>query len=105
MLEVGFSGKSGDDGLALRIGELVVAAAGDVHAGARLHQRDLRAHELRYARRRVESDGVPDRLDIAFGYPVRPKKITRGIRAVHFKAQLAAFIACGEPMSWNMEAA
>src|SRR6516165_9892667 len=86
VLEVRFPGKGSDSGLTLRVGKLVVAAAGHIHAGPGLHQRDLRTHKFRYARRCVESDGVPNRLDIAFGDAVPPKKITRGIRAIHFEA-------------------
>ncbi len=98
-------GKGGDDRLALRVGELVIAAAGDVHAGARLHQRDLRAHEFRDAGRGVQGDRVPDRLDIAFGDAVAAQEIARGVGAVHFEAQPAVLIAGVRPISWNMAAA
>ena len=34
----------------------------------------------------ISGDGVPNRLDTAFGDAVPPKKIMRGIRAIHFQA-------------------
>src|SRR6185437_10801215 len=86
MLEVVASRKGGDDGFTLLVGKLVIAAAGHIHACPSLHQRDLRTHKLRYTRRCMERDGVPDRLDIAFGDAVPAKKIARSIRAIHFEA-------------------
>src|SRR6516225_8931685 len=44
VLEVRFPGKGSDSGLTLRVGKLVVAAAGHIHAGPGLHQRDLPTH-------------------------------------------------------------
>ena len=63
-----------------------------VHLDAGRHQRDDRVHVLRDARRRVQGDRGPDRVDVLLRDAVASQEVTGGIRAVDLEALMRAAV-------------
>ena len=69
-----------------------------------MHQRILRMHVLGNAKRRMQSDRVPDSLDVQFRDGATPSEAASGVSAVHFKAALTIMLLCSQADVVNMAA-
>src|SRR5580704_4411472 len=88
--------------LPLCVAEFRVGDAQHVHLYARRHQRDHRMHVLWNARRGMQRNRGPHRVDILLRYPVAAQEVARGVRAVHLEAPLGLLCRYVSPMSWNV---
>src|SRR5882757_5559842 len=89
LLEMRSTGMCMDHRLALRVAVFGIGQAKYVHFDAGSHQSDDRVHVLRDARRRVQGDRGPDRIDILLSDAVASEEVTGDIRAVDL-----------EPLGW-----
>ena len=67
-----------------------------VHLDACRHQSDDGVHVLRDARRGVQSDRRPDRIDVVLVYAVTAKEVASGVRAVDLEALVGAAVGRSE---------
>jgi hypothetical protein len=72
VLEIIASWISSDDCVPLIVGDAFVSATGEIHSRPNLHQTYLRMHVLGNAWRGMQSDRVPDSLDVRFRNGVTP---------------------------------
>src|SRR5882757_8743169 len=72
--------------LALRVAVFGIGQAEDIHLDAGGYQGDDRVHVLRDARRRVQGDRGPDRVDILLHDAVASEEVTGRIRAVDLES-------------------
>ena len=85
-----------DDGFALGVGEIGKRDAEHVHLDAGSDERDDGMHVLRDARRRVQRDRSPDRLDVRLGDAMAPQEVAGGVGAVHLETLMCARVCRGE---------
>ena len=63
-----------------------------IHLDAGRHQSDDGVHMLRDARRRVQSDRGPDRINVALRNAMAAEEIAGGVCAVDFEALMGAAV-------------
>src|SRR6266851_183512 len=68
-----------------------------VHLDACGHQSDDGVHVLRNARRRVQSDRRPDRIDVVLANAVTAEEVAGGVRAVNLEAFDGAAVCRAQP--------
>ena len=84
------------DRLALRLAVFGIGQSEHVHLDARRHQRDDRVHVLRDARRGVQRDRGPDRVDVGLRNAVAAQEVARGIGTVDLEPLMRAAVLMGQ---------
>ena len=85
------------DGFAFIVAVFGIGQPYHVHLDARGHQRNDGMHVLRNARRRVQSDRRPDRIDVVLANAVTTEEVAGGVRAIDLEALVGAAVRRNEP--------
>src|SRR5258708_2710788 len=84
------------DRFACRVAVFGIGQPQHVHLDAGRHQSDDGVHVLRDARRRVQSDRRPDRIDVVLANAVTAEEVAGGVRAVDLEALVGAAVRRGQ---------